>query len=451
MQAIKNQGVLSHRLLRRTLTAALAVATTLSLLANSGIAQRFKSTPVKLAGKEASSLKGQVTKALRNTAAFQSDGTSAIDNYYNKYYFPQLSQTSPKALANLGRGREILLRDLRGAKVPAAQAHLTKTSLTAMNVLARDRYHPAVRYNAALILGMLDKQYATSGANATDPIVLPEATNGLLELLEQDEFKGVKVHPSVKVAALVGLERHLRFGMDPQYAPRVTKAAMAVLAQESSALQVNEDVNSWMKCQAARVLVLQSKSGPSKELQTALTALIADDKMGLEDRCCIAGLFEKMEYAGAADVDLAATVLPLGKLTQAVVAEGAEKAQEFIDLILGDPNARQPRRRNFGIRGNEDEGPKLERRQLLSRLSLIEKGATALVQGLTDDEKQKIQSLTALLAPVLERASDKKELDLDVAEDVDKLQNSVDNLLASWQPAAAAPTVDALAEPESVE
>ena len=296
-------------------------------------------------------------------------------------------------------------------------------------MLSRGNYHPAVRYNAVLILGLLDQQYA-GGRVKAKPIVLSEATNGLLELLETNEFKGVKVHPSVKVGALEGLERHARFGIDAQYADRVTQASLAMLAQKPSDVDVDADVNNWMKCQAARVLVQQFKTGPSKEVHGALTQMIADDNMSLEDRCCVAGLLGKMTFPGEADV--AVTLVPLGMLTQAVVAEGAEKAQEFEDLILG--NNPSGRRRSYS---RDEEGPKLERRQLLSRLASINKGATSLTAGLNDEEKQKLQGLTDLLLPVMKASGSPKELDLEVTAKVIQLSDTIADLVANWQPAAA--------------
>jgi hypothetical protein len=306
-----------------------------------------------------------------------------------------------------------------------------------MRVIARDNYHPAVRYNAALILGMLDQQYAGGGANPTPPVPLPAGTNDLLELLEQAEFNGIKVHPSVKVGALEGLERHVRFGLDAQYSERVTKAALAVLAQEPAVLEVGTDVNDWIKCQAARVLTRQFKEGPNAEVHTALTRLIADDKMSLEDRCCIVGLLQRMKYSAAADTDVKSTLVPLGNLTKAVVTAGADKALEFENIFA--PGGRRPSQsygRSFGNRRGE-EGPKLERRQLLARLTLIRKGAKSLSEGLSDDEQQKIQALTDLLTPVMAISADKNALDLNVAGDVIKLKDTIDNMIASWQPAAA--------------
>ena len=432
MFTTKNRDGLSPHRVRHALPRALALGLILAAVTTSASAQRYKTIAPKMEDRAARVMKSQVATAMRNAAAFGAGGKEKIDSYYKTYYFPIMTQTNPGALAALGKNREDLMKQLRGSGVPRVQDHLTQLTLGVMRALARDNYHPAVRYNATLILGMLDKKYASSGANPTPPVALPAGTSELLDLLEQNEFKGVKVHPSVKVGAMEGLERHVRFGMEAKYADRVTKAAMAMLSQKPSALDVDADVNNWIKCQAASVLTKQFKDGPNAEVQAALTKLIADDKMSLEDRCCVVGLLAKIKYDGAAGADVASTLVPLGKLTLAVVDEGAGKAEAFVELRRGNA----PVGRRVSSRRGE-EGPKFERRELLSRMISIAKGAKSLSNGLPDGEKQKVQNLLGLLQPVVAVSRDKKALDLDVTSEIIKLNRAIKTVVADWQPAKA--------------
>ena len=434
MFAMNHRILLSRSFVCRVLAVrkVLACSLLLAAFATTASAQRYKAIAPKIEDRAARAMKSQVATAMRNAAAFGAGGKEKIDSYYKTYYFPIMTQATPEALATLGKNREDLMKQLRGSGVPRAQDHLTQLTLGVMRVLARDNYHPAVRYNASLILGLLDKKYASSGAKPTPPVALPAGTSELLDLLEQNEFKGVKVHPSVKVGALEGLERHVRFGLESQYADRVTQAAMAVLAQKASALGVDADVHNWIKCQAARVLTRQFKDGPNAEVHAALTKLIADDKMSLEDRCCVVGLLAKVKYDAAAGADVASTLVPLGKLTLAVVDEGAEKAEEFVELRRGNA----PLGRRVSSRRGE-EGPKFERRELLARMISIAKGAKSLSNGLPDGEKQKVQDLLGLLQPVVAVSRDKKALDLDVTSEVIKLNRAIKTVVADWQPAKA--------------
>ena len=440
MFTTKNWAALSRPSVRRVLACSLSLALALAALATTASAQRFKAIAPKIENKAARSMKGQVATAMRTEAAFAAGGKEKIDRYYKTYYFPIMTQTNPGALAALGKNREDLMKQLRGSGVPRAQDHLTQLTLGVMRVLARDNYHPAVRYNASLVLGLLDKKY--SGGADSPPVALPAGTSELLDLLEQNEFKGVKVHPSVKVGALEGLERHVRFGLESQYADRVTQAAMAVLAQKPSALDVDTDVNNWIKCQAARVLARQFKDAPSAAVHKAFTELIANEAMGIEDRCCVVGLLKDIKYAGATEADVASTLAPLAILTQEVVAEGAEKAKDFQDLRRGNAPA-GGRGRSYGGGRRGEEGPKFERRQLLSRLTLIAKGARSLSDGLPEEDKQKVQSLTDLLKPVVTISRDKKALDLDVTGEILKLNRAIKTVVADWVPVKAAAAAEA--------
>lgn len=434
-----NRSIVLSRVLCGLLAGVMVVFTAANAFAQAPAATaRYKSVRPKMTERESKNLRTRVQNALNNAAAFEGDGKKVIDSYFKGYFFRQLTQYSPTPLSKLSKSREELFKKyLRAAKHTGAQQYLTNITLSFFRVIARDNYHPAVRYNAALILGKLSTKYSTGGSN---PQPLADGAKELLSLLEQNEFNGVRVHPSVKVAALEGLQRHVRFGLDPQYADRVTKAAMAMLTQEPTVLGVNEEVNHWIRCQAAQVLVSQFQAAPTAELHAALTKLIADEKMGLDDRCLIAASLKQLKYAAAINADLTSTVLPLGILAQAVVSEGAEKAQKYEEEVFGTGAGGGGRRRSFGggRRGSgEEEGPKLERRQLLSRLISISAGSKSLSTALPAESKEKLANLTRLLDEAIAVSGAKDSVDLKVMNEILQLKGSVDILVNSWKPASA--------------
>jgi len=422
----------SPRTLVRHMIVPMAVALVLSLTIPSALAQRYSVSTPKLNDKEAKSLWRVTSQAVNNAAAFQTD-KSKIDEYFMKYYFPLMTQYDPKNLGELGERREDLVKWLREAKVPEAQEHLTGLTLKAERIISRGNFHPAVRYNAALIVGLLDKEYATA-----PPVPLPEGTLALLELLEQNEFalkdKKVKVPASVKAAALVGLERHARFGISAEYTDRVTKASLAAIADTEPEEEVSKSVHHWMKCMAARVLVRQYAEGPTVEVQTSLTGLISDDKMGLEDRCCAAELLEKINYAKAGGINGTAAVLALGQLAQDVLKEEAKESAEFEQeaLTQGPINNRSLRRNNLDRGASE-----YPRCRLLNRLKCIAQGSNSLVDGLSDEAKQNLQKLVDSLKPTISVVADKDSGNLHITEAVQELKTEIDALVKSWKPPKA--------------
>jgi hypothetical protein len=305
-----------------------------------------------------------------------------------------------------------------------------------MGLIALGPYHPAVRYNAVLILGELDQQYAAKGANPTPPIPLPAGTRALLVLLEKDEFKGVKIPPMLKVGALVGLERHGRFGIDPQYAAQVTQGAINLIGQQETPAEMAPEVHHWLKCLAARVLVRQFAAGPDEAVNGALVSMIGDQEMSLEDRCCVAALLSEMDYSAVQGLDTATTVTALGNLAQAVTSDEAGHARDFIEEKLrGSAGQFQQGRFRAGRASSLDTGPRYERRRLLDRLLALESGIKAVAAGADPEAKSQLQALAGPLRPVISTAGEKDTSDVDIAEPVIKLASKIDQVIRAWKSA----------------
>ncbi len=412
------------------LTAALAV------VAAPVWAQHYESKAPRIDERAAKGMQVTVSRAVRNSAGFGAD-EATVQDYFMKYYFPRMTGTTPEDLAELGQMRENLFRRfIRATPNTDTQRTLTGWSLKVATAVAQGNYHPAVRYNAALILGNLDQQIAGSGTNATPPAPLPEATAALLDLLEQDDFGGVAVHPSVKLGALVGLERHARFGIAPQYADRVTTAALEVIAEAAPPEDVSQDVHQWMKCQAASVLAWQHRHKPTAQVQAALNALMSDEAFDLENRSFVAGLLKRMDFTQATDLDAPAAITVLGKLSQDVLKAESKLARDYQKEMLGNTSTTS---REYGARrfGGDDNSPKFERRQLLSRLRSIYDAGNSLKDGLPEKNKKQIEDLLDAMKSARLAAADKDATDLGVAEKVIEAAQAVELEIQGWNAGAA--------------
>jgi hypothetical protein len=363
-----------------------------------------------------------------------------------------MTQFSDTALAQLGRRREDIFKKLiPQAGSPSTQEYLIDLTFAFARSIARGNYHPSVRYNAVLMLGDLDQQLASGG---NPPVPLAKATAELLELIEQSQFNKIPVPESVKLGALVGLERHTRYGIDPALKDRLTKAMLTVMASPTPE-DVDKDVHDWVRSSAALVLANQFKEGPTKEIQAALTTLIADKKMELDDRCVTAGALAKITYPASADINGDATVNALGQLTYDVITEGAKLAEEYQQEALqgADFSSMQPGRGvgggggygrgggeygggrggyGGGYGGEEETGPRFERRQVFARLHDIAKGANSLKAGLGDEAKGRVDALIAALGPAIQVMENNKATEVDVSNEVIALQTALADLLNGW-------------------
>lgn len=409
-----------------------------------GWAQRFKQIAPRIPEREAQSMRRSVQSAVKDSASLGTNAQTVTD-YFTKYYFPKMTSYDPEDLAELGDMRENLFRYyIRVSGNAETLATLNTLALKVATALAQGNYYPAVRYNAALILGNLDQQLASGGrSNPTPPIPLPAATAALLGLLEQDDFEGVKVHPSVRLGALVGLERHARFGIAPEHAQRVTKAALDVIAQAEPPEEVTQDAQDWMRCRAASVLANQFREKPNVEFQNTLNAMVTNEELDLDNRCYIAGLMKPVKYEQADGIDPKPVVAALAKLSQDVLKEEAKLARDYQKEILGDTGLGSRdlfRGRSYG-RGDAEE-PKYERRQMLSRLKAIYDAGTSLNAGVPEEMKTQMQALLDAMKPARDAARDKDAIDLDVAEKVIQAAQDVSQVINSWSQDAAPAEAD---------
>lgn len=422
---------------RVALVAMLAICS--MMLSSPAFAQQYKTIQPRITEKASKVLRPRVAAALRNPGDLAAN-QQAIDDYFKKYYFPTMTSTSSHGLGQLEKMREDLFkRFLHGAASKPAQDYITNLTLKVMKVIAMDNYHPAVRYNAVLILGQLDKEYTARGANPRPPVPLPEGTSALLAIMENDEMRGVKIPTMLKVGALVGLERHGRFGIDPKYAQRTTQAAIAVIQQKETPAEISTDVHHWLKCQAGRVLARQFAAGPSAAVHDALVGMIADKSMSLADRCCVAALLKEMNYAAANGLNTTAAVTALGGLAKDVLGDEAEHARDYKKEILGG-DAGNFRRGGFNRRANlgGDEGPSYERSRLLDRLLSITHGIEAVMAAASPEQKQQLQKLMGPMRPVIATAGAKDSIDEDIVDAVVQLAKEVDQVVGSWKTAAPA-------------
>ena len=247
----------------------------------------------------------------------------------------------------------------------------------------------------------------------------------------------------------MGLERHTRYGIDPALNDRLTKAMLKVMASPTPE-DVDKDVHDWLRSSAALVLANQYKAGPTKEVQAALTALIADKKMELDDRCSVAAALGKITYPAGSDIDGDAAVNALGQLTLDVITEAATLAEEYQKEALegADFSSMQPGRgggygrgggeyggygRGGGYGGGEEEmGPRFERRQVFARLYDIWMGSDTLKAGLGDEAKGRLEALIAALGPAIQVMENNKATEVEVSDEVIALQTALTDLLKGW-------------------
>ncbi len=143
-----------------------------------------------------------------------------------------------------------LLQELGRLNNSAAHEEAVNHLLSQLPALVEKKDAPlAVRYNAVLLIGLLNEQ---EPQDDRPPVPLQAALPVLLDIVA-DAAK----HPViVRIGALVGLNRHARFGQtnDPQITARLLRTLLQTLEKGWPELDSSPQVKTWVRIRAAETL-----------------------------------------------------------------------------------------------------------------------------------------------------------------------------------------------------
>ena len=428
------------------LAASLGALTIAAVLATTGWSQEYKSDPVDA---EANRFAGIAkTQCVRDASRYAADRAKFAE-YFTKAYFPQMTGTSPEDLAKLGDARYNLFKSFFWATSnEQLQRDLTGLTFTAMAKILSPKnnppYHPAVRYNAILIIGMLDEEYPREGANPRPSKPFPQATQVLTQLVDiattTDRFA-----PPVILGAVIGLERHARFrdSLTPAQIQAMTAALLKLVNHDDPIQEMDRNAYSWLRVRAAGVLALLGNPGSNNNVHDAILKLVAELK-NVDDRCAAVALLKKLDYKDA-KLDAATTTVPLFELARDLGAAEAKRAREFQEQRLGSGGyAPSPRGEGYyggGAYGEQEE--QFPRRHVLARLVSLTGGLEAVKPALPAESQSKIDAVLAAIKPVISSAVDKNTVELKFTSDVISMDDAINQ--------AVAPAEEAEAEAEEAE
>ena len=257
--------------------------------------------------KQAKAKRIQIQRILRN-GTFESQQQREFEAYYNEYAFARWEDLS--RTPEMAGYRKDFVNELKIAKPGAPRNWLIQRAMEFFTQLAKGNYHPAVRVNAALILGDLNEREAPSVNEM--PVPLPAALPVLVELLNDPAQID-----AVKVVALRGIIRHATLGIADANV-RDTQVVPALLALATAKSQPGRSVegHAWMRMLAIEALgvvgVLGDQGDPDKVPQT-LIDVVADEETPVFARCSAARTLGTLRYPAGLDLDPVALAVKLGR------------------------------------------------------------------------------------------------------------------------------------------
>ncbi|MEO8494366.1 MAG: hypothetical protein ABI614_04805, partial [Planctomycetota bacterium] len=211
------------------------------------------------------------------------------------YFLPIF--TSPENRGALPEWRDTLLsKDLRTARSPEATVYLRGQVITYMKAFAQSpppkyNFHPAVRYNAMLVIGDLNAvEYGSRYPNDQKAMV-PEPLAEALDVLIA-EYKSPTQIDAVRVAALVGIDRHVKLDLGVPKERNIPGSKKKAIVDEMIALLNSAppagrtaEGHTWMQRRAIDILAALGMVGAYPEANAALEKIVADNAAPISLRC----------------------------------------------------------------------------------------------------------------------------------------------------------------------
>jgi hypothetical protein len=436
---------------------------------------------------------GSVARALIKQGGYAAE-KAKIDEYFDRFYFPDMTGTSPEDLGRLGDARYRLFKDyLWDSPSAEFQQALTNKAFTAMvNILKEQNppYHPAVRFNSVLVIGMLDRQYGVEGSRPSEP--LPQATKALTAIVDTATVND-RFAPPVILGAIVGLERHaqLRQSLAADDVTKMTAALLKLINHDKPIQDMDPAAYAWMRLRAASALSHLRTVGPENSFHNAVVKLAGELK-SMDDRCEAAALLARTDYKQIKLEDPAASE-PLLKLARDLAAEEAKRAKDFQQEEVGlagsggggigrgaygggrgeyggDRGAYGGGRMGAygggrmgaygggrmgaygGGRGNGggadvlEEEERFPRRHVLARLTDLKAGLESVKPAVPAETQAKIDAILAAIAPVRTQAVDKEVGELAFASSIVSMAAAIERAAKPADEPAAADDTDSVDE-----
>ena len=271
-------------------------------------------------------LKGQVTPPWDDNAK------KILDDWYKGYWFRSMTH-------EINRGKlpdfrtQLIDRDIRTAKNRPAVQHLFGLTLQYMKGYAQStqlKCHPAVRYNAMLILGDLNevergaRNEATGGPAAQYPDPLPAALDIMVA-----EYNSPTQIDAVRVAAMVGILRHAKLDWARPAERRITTAkrreildAMLALLNAAPPAGRTPEGHVWMQRRGIEIASALGAVGQPTGANQALESIVDNDKADFSLRLAAAEALSLCPADAKVPLDAPAFARKLGGLAaQACSAE----------------------------------------------------------------------------------------------------------------------------------
>ena len=365
---------LSNPVVRWTLI--LTLTTFLGLFVEKARAQSEPYRTVKSAivdSKQVGAARRELRRVLSGGGALSADDQKTLQNFYVRCIFAPMTQPSAQqSPEDYPKWRATVVKDLESVRNRPDVHRFIRDELVVkyLRQLATKNYHPACRYNATLMLGLLNDVEARVN-NRVYPLPHAESRAFLIKLMDPRN----KQPEVVQLAALISLNRHaglLRADgqTDNKMIPPLVKIIQSPLPENS----LEHDTHYWKKKLAIDTLGDIGLSGAAK----TIGGVVSSQEAPLWVRCAAAESIGKLDYSSAQNLNSDELVKGLGQVALAACLVEIERVKKY--------DAENPQEENRVNLGGFGENNKVEanpavteaRRTLKHYLACVSKGLSGL-------------------------------------------------------------------------
>ncbi len=272
-----------------------------------------------------------VEKLLKDGVIIPAGDQEKFDLYFIEYVLPPIAKIGDeKSRHDLPAVRAEIKKYFRLASGPPYE-QLNRIVREFMKVVIRKVNDPECRVNAALVLGDLNEEFEGDGGKLLRP--LPAALNDLIGYLKMP-----KLPDYMRAAAMVGVQRHASYPMEPGVEAALTQLMLRMLSEKQVPPSRSPGSHAYMRRSAAEVLGVLGNVGEKGEVVAAVVNALDEKDTPLSFRLGLCGVVGMFKYPTAAKLDYkkigtgVGAVLVLAAEQEIARAEKlSEQQQELVD------------------------------------------------------------------------------------------------------------------------
>lgn len=247
-----------------------------------------------------------------------------LKDYYEGYFFPRW--TVPGNYPDLPTFRKKLKDNFNLAKDPKTFSTLLQIALDNLTPLATSPdYHPAVRFNAVVMIGRLNAKYIPK---RSIPEAYPKALNILLRILDDSNE-----NDAARFGAMLGVVRHAQFNNDAASHPKIIDALLKQATDQKAPMNRSPEGHEWFRATAIEGLAHAKDSQVSK-VAPALAKIINDETATDSLRLAAANSLGKLNLTPDSGANSAVTIRSLAELASKAVQQEVEACEKDVDKTI---------------------------------------------------------------------------------------------------------------------